>query len=115
MTAYVGRRFSAVLRGFRGRCPRCGAGRLFARYLKPVARCARCGEELAQFRADDFAPYLTIFVMGLLIVPVTLFTQHLDVPADREVAVLAPTALLLTLLLLPRCKGAIIGWLWSLG
>jgi uncharacterized protein (DUF983 family) len=108
-------RLAAVLRGFRGRCPSCGAAPLFARYLKPVARCAHCGAELGEIRADDFAPYLTIFLMGLLIVPVALFTEHLDLSANLEVAVLAPTALALTLVLLPRCKGAIIGLLWSLG
>ena len=33
----------AALRGMRNHCPRCDHKPLFARYLKPVARCACCG------------------------------------------------------------------------
>ena len=34
----------AMRRGFVGRCPACGEGRLFGRFLKVGRRCAACGE-----------------------------------------------------------------------
>jgi uncharacterized protein (DUF983 family) len=115
MTGASATRATHVLRGFRQRCPNCGAGGLFRRYLKPVACCARCGESYGHIRADDFPPYLTILVVGHLIVPFILIAEQRGVPGLVQVAVWPALALALTLLLLPRCKGAIIGLMWSLG
>ena len=33
---------TALLRGIRGRCPRCGEAKLFGKFLKPIAICPRC-------------------------------------------------------------------------
>ena len=104
-----------VLRGFHRRCPNCGAGALFRGYLKPVACCACCNESFSEIRADDFPPYLTILVVGHLIVPLILLAEHFGLSTLQQVTLWVPTTLLLTLLLLPRFKGAIIGLIWSLG
>jgi len=103
-----------VLRGFRRRCPCCGEAALFRGYLKPVARCARCGTEFGRIRADDFPPYLTILVVGHLIVPLILLAERFGFSTAQQIAVWVPVTLLLTLLLLPRFKGAVIGLMWSL-
>src|SRR5215471_19038904 len=44
---------TALLRGFKCRCPNCGQGKLFRAYLKVVDRCAVCGEDYSHQRADD--------------------------------------------------------------
>jgi uncharacterized protein (DUF983 family) len=103
-----------VLRGFRRRCPCCGEAALFRGYLKPVARCARCGTEFGHIRADDFPPYLTILVVGHLVVPMILLAEWMGFSTAQQIAIWVPVTLLLTLLLLPRFKGAIIGLMWSL-
>ena len=36
-------RYTAMKRGFLGRCPACGQGRLFGRFLKVADHCAACG------------------------------------------------------------------------
>jgi uncharacterized protein (DUF983 family) len=105
---------STVLRGLRGRCPRCGVGALFGRYLKPVATCANCGEAFDHIRADDFPPWLTIICVGHILVPLVLVSNRLGLSTTLELALWLPTALVLVLLLLPRFKGAIIGLMWSL-
>ncbi len=110
-----GSRLTAVLHGLRYRCPKCGTGALFRRYLKPVDQCAACGEPLGQIRADDFPPYLTILVVGHLVVPGILVAGRAGWSSSLLVAVWLPTTAILTLLLLPRFKGAIIGLMWSLG
>ena len=33
----------SMLRGLKGRCPACGEGKLFWRYLKVEPRCGECG------------------------------------------------------------------------
>ena len=43
----------AIRRGFAGRCPNCGKGKLFRAYLKVADRCDHCGEDLHHQRADD--------------------------------------------------------------
>lgn len=106
--------FTSIKRGLRHRCPGCGTGPLFRRYLKLVAACAVCGEPLAQLRADDFPPYLTILIVGHLVVPMMLLCERVGASATLQVVLWVPTTLLLTLLLLPRCKGAIVGLMWSL-
>ncbi len=59
----------AVWRGFRGRCPACGEGRVFRAFLKVNDACPRCGEELHHHRADDFPAYLVIAIVGHILVP----------------------------------------------
>jgi uncharacterized protein (DUF983 family) len=109
-----GSSLTSVLRGFCRRCPNCGAGALYRAYLKPVAQCSACGESYGDIRADDFPPYLTILVVGHLVVPLILLAERLGVSTGWQVALWVPVTLLLTLLLLPRLKGAIIGLMWSL-
>ena len=54
----------AMTRGFLGRCPSCGRGRLFRSYLKVVNACNVCGEELSGHRADDAPAYLTLLIVA---------------------------------------------------
>ena len=35
----------AVWRGFRSRCPACGEGRIFGKFLKVNDACQHCGEQ----------------------------------------------------------------------
>ena len=104
----------SMLRGFLMRCPHCANGRLFRAYLKPVESCSACGMQFGHIRADDFPPYLTIFLVGHLVVPLLVIAGRSDVPTWVQIAVAVPATLGLVVLLLPRLKGAIIGLMWSL-
>ena len=106
---------SAVLRGLLQRCPHCGKGHLFRRYLKPVESCGACGEDFAHIRADDFPPHLTILVVGHIVVPLMLVADRAGVSLEAQLAIWVPVALALTLALLQRIKGGIIGFIWSTG
>src|SRR3982074_3217898 len=52
--------WSALKRGLRGRCPRCGEGKLFRAFLKVDDPCSDCGADLPPQRADDLPAYLTL-------------------------------------------------------
>jgi uncharacterized protein (DUF983 family) len=105
---------AALLRGALGRCPRCGQGSLFYRYLKMVDCCSRCGEAYGHFRTDDAAPWLTILVVGHVTVPLVLiFEQALQPPLGLALAMWLPLIVVLTLVLLPRCKGVIAALMWA--
>ena len=104
----------AMLCGALGRCPACGQGRLFARYLKVTDHCGHCGEALHHHRADDAPPYFTIFISGHLLVPMVLALETAYHPALwLYAAVMIPVTITLCLALLSRIKGAIVGLQWA--
>jgi uncharacterized protein (DUF983 family) len=107
--------FQAMWRGLRGRCPSCGKGRLFARYLKVRDHCEACGEALHHHRADDAPPYFTIFIAGHLLVPLVLgFEQAFVPPLWLHAAIWGPVTVAMCLALLPPVKGTIVGLQWAL-
>ena len=109
------RRFlPALLNGLRCRCPKCGEGKLFRAYLKVADRCENCGEELFHHRADDMPPYISIVVVGHIIVGLML---HLEMSYRIEpiwyVVTMVPLALILPLIMLPSIKGAVVALQWA--
>jgi uncharacterized protein (DUF983 family) len=105
----------ALLRGWAGRCPSCGERTLFTSYLKMTPVCRACGSDFERYRADDAPAYFVIFIVGHIIVPLVLLIEKLYEPALWVHAVLwLPLCVGLSLWLLPRVKGAVIGVLWAL-
>jgi uncharacterized protein (DUF983 family) len=104
-----------MLRGLTGKCPCCGEGRLFDAYLKVTPRCETCGEDLSHQRADDAPPYLTVVIVGHFIVAGILAFEEIwtDAPIALVVIVWALAAAAASLALLPRIKGAMVGYQWS--
>lgn len=109
------RRWLQALRlGFRQLCPQCGRGSLFGSYLKVRPTCSSCGLALANYRADDAPPYFTILLVGHVIVPAMLLLEQSAHPPEWVHAALwLPLTLAMSLALLPRIKGAVIGWQWA--
>jgi len=104
--------FAAMTRGLFGRCPECGKGRLYRAYLKVSATCAACGHDLGQYRADDGPAYFTILLVGHLVVAPLLFFPFIwKWPVALVLVVTLVPLISLTLLILPRVKGAFIGLL----
>ena len=104
----------AIRRGLRGRCLRCGQGRLFTRYLKQADSCAACGEDYSAIRADDGPAWLTILIVGHVIVGLVLIVEsHSHWPAWVGMSVFPLLAAALALFLLPRAKGAFIAAIWA--
>jgi uncharacterized protein (DUF983 family) len=105
-----------LLRGLGGRCPACGAGRLFRSFTKVVERCPHCGEALHHHRADDFPAYLTIVIVGHVVVPLTLYVELAWAPSYWVHALIwTPVVLGLALGLLQPIKGAIVAMQWLTG
>jgi uncharacterized protein (DUF983 family) len=107
---------SAVRRGFIGRCPNCGKGRLFRAYLKVVDTCPVCGEDLHHQRADDAPPYITMLIVGHIVVAGVLAAEEAwpQSPMWLGAIVWIWLTFVLSLLLLPRVKGALVGYQWAL-
>ncbi|HJQ56156.1 MAG TPA: DUF983 domain-containing protein [Vineibacter sp.] len=106
----------AVWRGFKMKCPSCGRGRLFGRFLKVADHCADCGEVFSHHRADDFPPYVVMMIVGHAVVPAVLALELSYAPAIwLQFLIWLPVTLLSALLLLQPVKGAIVGMQWQLG
>ena len=104
----------ALLRGWRRRCPSCGAGPLLRGYLKVRDACPVCGEELHHHRADDGPAYLTILIVGHLLAPLLLITFIKWRPEPLVMAVgFTIATVALSLYLLPRLKGALVALQWA--
>lgn len=104
----------AVGLGFRRRCPCCGSGPLMAGYLKVRDHCAVCGEEFHHHRADDGPAYLTILIVGHLMIPLIHITFVSFRPDPVVMAIgFSIICVALSLYLLPRIKGAIVGFQWA--
>jgi uncharacterized protein (DUF983 family) len=107
---------TAMWRGFRGRCPNCGKGKLFRAFLKVTDRCDACGEEFHHHRADDFPAYLVIVIVGHIVVPLVLHVETTYAPPYWVHAALwLPLTIGMSLALLQPVKGAVVGLQWQMG
>ncbi len=96
-----------------GRCPNCGKGRLFRSYLTQVEQCAICGEPYGHIRSDDAAPWLTILIVGHIIVPVALSIESREtLPSWVSMSLWPLLALGLSLIVLPRAKAVFLSVIW---
>jgi uncharacterized protein (DUF983 family) len=104
----------AMWRGFRNRCPNCGKGAVLHGYLKVNDSCAACAEDLSHQRADDAPPYLTMVIVGHIVVPLMLLVWTLtSLPSWVHLSIWIPLTLVMTLTLLRPIKGAVVGLQWA--
>ncbi len=107
---------TVLMRGIKRCCPNCGRGRTLHAYLKVNATCNQCQEALGHIRADDFPPYLTIVIVGHVIVPLLLLSeQYYAPPTWLQMTVWPLSALLLIGFVLPASKGFVLNLMWYLG
>src|ERR1700674_4404012 len=107
--------WQAIKRGFRGRCPRCGEGKLFRAFLKVGNNCSACGQDFTPHRADDLPAYLVIVIVGHIVVPTVLWIEtNYSPPVPLQLAIYLPFTLIASLLLLQPVKGAVVGVQWAL-
>ncbi|MEO9515559.1 MAG: DUF983 domain-containing protein [Paracoccaceae bacterium] len=106
----------ALFNGWRRRCPKCGQGPLLRGYLKVRDDCPVCRQEFHHHRADDGPAYLTILLVGHLIIPVLHYAFVTWRPEPLVLfTIFAVGSVALSLYLLPRLKGAVIGFQWARG
>lgn len=104
---------TCLMRGARGRCPACGAGKIFIAYLKPVERCPACGESFDGLDADDGPAWLTIGLVAHIAIPLLIYLEmHAALLWWREGMIVMTATVVSALALLPVSKGIFIAALW---
>jgi uncharacterized protein (DUF983 family) len=105
----------SVWRGVKCRCPNCGEGRLFRKFIKPVDNCESCGENFRPQRADDLPAYLVIMIVGHIMVGGYLGTELLfTLSSWQHLAIWVPVSVLAAFALLQPVKGGVISLQWAL-
>jgi uncharacterized protein (DUF983 family) len=104
-----------MARGLMCRCPACGKGHLFRKFLKIIDTCPHCAEDLHHQRADDAPPYFTMMIVGHLLIPIVVIVERVWQPEIwLQLAFWIPATFLLTIGLIQPVKGAIVGLQWAL-
>lgn len=67
--------------GFRGRCPRCGIGRIYKSFLKVNDECRTCGLVLSENDAGDGAVVPALLLLGTVLVGLALWVEFTHEPA----------------------------------
>jgi uncharacterized protein (DUF983 family) len=107
--------WTALKRGLRGRCPRCGQGKLFRAFLKVDDHCPACGLDYTPHRADDLPAYLVIIIVGHIMVPLALMIEtNYSPPVALQLSIYLPLTLIASLALLQPVKGAVVAIQWAL-
>ena len=107
--------WSAMKRGFRGRCPRCGQGKLFRAFLKVDDHCSVCRLDFTPHRADDLPAYLVIVIVGHIVVPTVLLIEtNYSPPVWLQLSMYLPFTFIASLALLQPVKGTVVGLQWAL-
>lgn len=101
--------YQPVLRGLRGRCPRCGEGKLFQSFLALRPSCTHCGLDYNFADAGDGPAVFVILIGGALVVFAALITEVVyQPPYWLHAALWLPMILLVTLAPLRLIKGVLI-------
>jgi uncharacterized protein (DUF983 family) len=107
---------TALLRGAACKCPNCGDGALFRKFLKVKDTCETCGEDLSHQRADDLPAYIVISIVGHIVIGLLLWVETNFAPDMWvHIALWFPLTIALSLGLLQPVKGTIVALQWSLG
>jgi len=104
----------AIQRGSKCKCPNCGEGRMFDKWLKVTPVCKNCGEELHHEQAQDFPPYITITIVGHIVVTLLMIVEsRTDWSLTTHLLVWLPLASALTFALMQPVKGGVVGMQWA--
>jgi len=100
---------SPVSAGLRGRCPRCGQGKLFKGFLDLQPKCNACGLDYSFADSGDGPAVFIMMIAGFVIVGLALWVEFTWHPPYWVHAVLwIPLVIILPLGLLRPLKGWLV-------
>jgi uncharacterized protein (DUF983 family) len=95
--------------GLKGRCPRCGEGRLFSGFLTVGKRCYSCGLDYSYADAGDGPAVFVILIIGFIVVGLALWLEvTFAPPLWLHFLLWVPLALVLCLTALRLIKGVLL-------
>lgn len=100
---------SIAYAALRGRCPRCGRGKLYRGLLTVVDQCSVCGLPLKAHEQGDGPAFFAVLIVGALAAIGAAITEiKYEPPFWVHAAIWLPFVVIATLLSLRWLKGALI-------
>lgn len=100
--------------GFRGRCPRCGEGKLFDGYISLKPRCTVCGLDYDFADSADGPAVFVMLIIGFIVVGLALWLEvSYGPPLWVHFLLWVPLVLILCLPTLRWLKGIMIALQYS--
>ena len=110
----MGKKILLIKRGFLKTCPYCGKSKIFSSYLKLASVCKNknCKFVFKNYKTDDGPAYFTIFIVGHIVIPIIVLLEGSEVPPPFwfQITFWPIITILLGIWLLPRVKGAFLGF-----
>lgn len=98
-----------IAAGLKGRCPRCGEGRLFSGLLSLGKRCGSCGLDYSFADAGDGPAVFVILIVGFIVVGLALWLEvSFAPPLWLHLVLWIPLVLVLSLTALRLAKGVLV-------
>jgi len=102
-------RDAGLMAGFRGRCPRCGEGRLFSGFIALAPSCEVCGLDYAFADSADGPAIFIMLIAGFIVVGAALLTDaYFEPPLLVLGAIFLPLMAVVSLGLIRPFKGILI-------
>lgn len=98
-----------VSAGLKGRCPRCGEGKLFSGFLTVAKQCGVCRQDFSFADAGDGPAVFVILIIGFVVVGLALWMEvNVGPPLWVHFLMWIPLTLVLSLGALRLIKGVLI-------
>ncbi len=98
-----------VSAGLKGRCPRCGEGKLFKGFLAVGDRCANCDLDYSYADAGDGPAVFVILIIGFVVVGLALWMEvTVNPPLWVHFLLWIPLTIALGLVSLRLIKGVLL-------
>jgi uncharacterized protein (DUF983 family) len=95
--------------GLKGRCPRCGEGKLFQGVLALRPGCSVCGLDFAFAESGDGPAVFVILIVGFIVIGLVLWLQvNYGPPIWVHVLLFGPLTIVLSLFSLRWSKGIFV-------
>lgn len=95
--------------GVRGRCPRCGEGRMFDGFLALAPKCETCGLDYDFADSADGPAVFIMFIVGFVVVGLALWVEFtFEPPIWLHLSMWFPLTAILSLALARPLKGLMI-------
>lgn len=101
---------ASPMAALRGRCPRCGEGRLFDGFVSIRPRCGACGLDFAFADAGDGPAVFVSLIGGFVVLGLALIVEfRFEPPFWVHLAIFLPLTLVVCVGMLRPLKGLLIG------
>lgn len=98
-----------IAAGLKGRCPRCGEGKLFSGFLTVAKQCGVCRLDNSFADAGDGPAVFVILIIGFVVVGLALWTEvNFSPPMWLHLLLWVPLTVALSLASLRLIKGVLI-------